>query len=138
MSSRTEKLFGNIKTTFKSFVEIVFFHSHTKNWLPKAYQVETKNAYLIVINLPGVDKKSIVVENDSGIITVKGERKQSSGSEKPKKEKIRDNGNFLLNFDIKENSDEPKIEVTLDKNLLLVRVPKIEKKKPDRFHIEVT
>jgi HSP20 family molecular chaperone IbpA len=102
-----------------------FYCSDNNDWLPKSYKIKVKNNFLIVINLPKVNKNSIVIEEINDILIVSGtrEKKLLPKMGKPLKDKSTDNGRFKLSFNIKQRIGDSKIEASFSGDLLLIRIP---------------
>lgn len=117
----------NISPFFNKILNWAFFFYSYKfsDWIPKSVKINVKDDFLIFLNLPNVDKKSVVIEKINDTITVSGERKKKLP---PKREKClieisKDNGKFKLTYDITEKTDNSKIEASFLDDLLLIRIP---------------
>ena len=101
---------------------------------PPADVEETDDAYLIELDLPGVDKKDINVETSGRRLVVQGERK-----EKERKGMLRWQtrtvGRFQYEVVLPDQIDGADIQATMNDGVLRLRVPK--SKSADRRRIEV-
>jgi HSP20 family protein len=101
--------------------------------------VEEKDAYKIMADLPGMDKKDIKIEVDNGILTISGEKK----SEKTEREKNRyyhferTYGSFSRAFKLPENSDAEHIEAKFNNGVLEMLLKKTEVTKPKAIEVKV-
>jgi HSP20 family protein len=87
---------------------------------------ETEDAYEVTAELPGIEEKDIEVVLDSGMLTVKGEKKAES--EKKQKDYYlmeRRYGSFRRSFRLPEMVDEDKIKARFDKGVLVIVLPKL-------------
>jgi HSP20 family protein len=80
------------------------------NWSPTADIVETKDDIVIKVELPGIDEKNVDVEIESGVLTIKGERKAEMETEEKGYRRVeRSYGSFLRSFTLPTNVDPAKI-----------------------------
>jgi len=95
------------------------------DWAPSADISETKDAYVIQANLPGVKKDNIQIEVDHNILTIKGERKEEK-EEKDEKiyKKESAYGTFLRRFTLPEDIDSKQIKATYKDGVLSLSIPK--------------
>ena len=100
---------------------------------------ETESDYLIMMDLPGVEKKDVEVNLKNGILTVSGERKTSK--------KIDENnriwnettyGVFSRSFELTSNLVEEKIKAKFNNGVLNITMPKAEEIKPAVSKIAVS
>lgn len=75
---------------------------------------------------------------DSGVLTIRGERKQEKEEKNKKFHRIeRYYGSFVRSFTLPENVDETKIEATFKDGMLNLQIPKIEEAKPKAIEVKV-
>jgi HSP20 family protein len=93
--------------------------------LPAVDVVEKDKAYEISAELPGMDEKDIEVAVSNGILTVKGEKKETK-EEKQKDYYVseRHYGSFARSFRVPDDVDTTRIEAKFDKGVLAVTLPK--------------
>lgn len=98
---------------------------HGLGFTPLADVEETDDAYLVEIELPGVDRKDIDVTLSRRQLTVTGERKEKERTGILRR-RTRVTGRF--HYDVHLPSADPDAEVTAgyDDGVLTVRVPKPE------------
>lgn len=110
-----------------------------RHWVPNVNRVETKNAYLIIIELPHVCKDSISVAREDSLLRIQGEHCPSEPLQrKPQQEGNLSNDRFDLSFTLTDNSDRSNIEASYKNGLLTLRIPKITKSKPEGYYVDVT
>ena len=100
---------------------------------------ETESDYLIMMDLPGVEKKDVNVNLSNGILTISGERKTSK--------KVDDNnciwhettyGIFSRSFELTSDIVEEKIKAKFKDGVLNITIPKTEEIKPAVKQIAVS
>jgi len=75
---------------------------------------------------------------DSGVLTIRGERKQEKEKKDKKFHRIeRYYGSFVRSFTLPDNVDETKIEATFKDGMLNLQIPKIEEAKPKAIEVKV-
>ncbi len=95
---------------------------------------EREKEFEITAELPGMDASNIDVKLASGVLTIKGEKKE----EKEEKEKDyyvseRRFGSFQRSFQLPEGVDEDKIQASFEKGVLTIKLPKgAEAQKPEK------
>ena len=101
---------------------------------PPADIEEADDAYVIELDLPGVDKKDIDVETSSRRLVVQGERKEKERTGMLRWQ-TRTVGRFRYEVVLPDQIDGGDIEATMNDGVLRLRVPK--SKTADRRRIEV-
>ncbi|MEU3253738.1 Hsp20/alpha crystallin family protein [Streptomyces sp. NPDC006997] len=103
-------------------------------WAPLADVVDTEDAYLVELELPGVAKDQITVEVGEGELDIHGEirEKEHTGVVRKQTRRI---GQFDYRTTLPPNSDTEHISADLADGVLTVRVPKTERGKAHRVEI---
>ena len=100
---------------------------------------ESQCDYLVMMDLPGVEKKDVDVNLKNGILTVLGERKTS--------EKNDENnciwnettlGTFSRSFELTSDIVEEKIKAKFNNGVLNITIPKAEEVKPSVKKITIS
>ena len=107
-------------------------------WLPPVDILESKDAYLIRAELPGMKKEDFNVEVNDGTLTLTGERKYeepASGVEYHRVERVA--GKFSRSFYLPQTVKQDGIKATYRDGILEVHVPKAEEAKPRQIAISV-
>lgn len=95
---------------------------------------ETDKAYLITIDLPGMDKKDIRVETSGERLSVSGERKDESES---KEKSQRSYSRFQQSYMLPEDADLSAIKAVSRNGVLKITVPRSPaKKKTQKIEIQ--
>lgn len=106
-------------------------------WAPAADLREESDRFVVRVDLPGVDPKDIEVELENGVLTIKGERTESSEKEEGGYHRAeRFHGAFFRRFMLPETVEESKVEAHSDKGVLEVVVPKSKSAKPRRITVK--
>ncbi len=107
-------------------------------WLPPVDILESKDAYLIRAELPGMKKEGFNLEVNDGTLTLSGERKseaRTNGFEYHRTERV--NGRFSRSFYLPQTVKQDGIEATYRDGILEIHVPKVEEAKPRQISISV-
>ena len=107
-------------------------------WLPPVDILESKDAYLIRAELPGMKKEDFNLEVNDGTLTLSGERKVetlSDGVEYHRAERV--NGKFSRSFYLPQTVKQDGIKASYRDGILEIHVPKAEEAKPRQIAISV-
>ncbi|MFT6868049.1 MAG: HSP20 family protein [Cyclobacteriaceae bacterium] len=129
---------NNTPATYGSFIdrffnEDAFGRKLNSTFSPKVDVAETDKAFEILFHIPGVSKEDVTIDIKDDRLTVSGERK----FENEKKEKNFHSiesyyGNFSRSFYLPDNINTEKVEATYTDGILMVVIPKDEKKETKR------
>ena len=105
-------------------------------WSPRVDLSETDDAYLIRVDLPGIDKNDITINFHEGTLTVSGERKAEAKKEGTNYVRIeRSTGHFHRSFNLPTAIQSNKIDASYKDGVLDINVPKAEEVKPVRINV---
>jgi HSP20 family protein len=107
-------------------------------WYPPVDILESKEAYLIRAELPGMKKEDFNVELKEGTLTLSGERKveePANGAEYHRVERLA--GKFFRSFFLPQTVKHDAIKATYRDGILEVYVPKAEEAKPRQITVSV-
>ena len=100
---------------------------------------ETESDYLIMLDIPGVEKKDVEVNLRNDILTVSGERKTSEkGDENNRIWHETTYGTFSRSFELTSDIVEEKITAKFNNGVLNITIPKAEEIKPAVKKISVS
>jgi len=120
------------------FGEAPLARTFTEEWSPTVDISESKDNFIIKIELPGMDEKDVNVSISENILTIKGEKKKE---EVDKDEHHyfceRCYGAFQRSFQLPTNVQGDKVEATFDKGVLKITLPKVEEAKKKEIEIRV-
>lgn len=131
----------NFNRMLTHFFDEPFFQNErqelmAKTWMPKVDIYDTKDAFIIKAELPGIDKNDIKVDVDGRLLTLRGERK-SETEEKENAYYRREMyvGTFERSFTLPEDIDPGLIKAEYKDGVLSLEVPKPEERKPKQIEI---
>ncbi|HEX5330457.1 Hsp20/alpha crystallin family protein [Sulfuricurvum sp.] len=94
---------------------------------------ESDKAYLINIDLPGMDKKDISIETINNRLVISGERKEESEGKEGSKKSYRQ---FNQSFSLPDDANLEAISATSTNGVLKITVPKTGKKVSKKIEIK--
>jgi HSP20 family protein len=94
---------------------------------------ESDKAYLISIDLPGMDKKDISIETVGNRLVISGERKEESESKEGSTKSYRQ---FNQSFSLPDDANLEAISATSTNGVLKITVPKTGKKVSKKIEIK--
>jgi len=96
-------------------------------WAPSTDISETDQEYVIRASLPAVKKEDVKVTVDSGMITIKGDRKQERNDKTEKYHRVESfYGTFERSFTLPDNINADSIHCESKDGVLTVHIPKTE------------
>jgi HSP20 family protein len=103
-------------------------------WAPLADVEETHDAYVVEIDLPGVQREDIDIQLTDRQLTVSGEikEKERTGILRRRTRRV---GQFQYSVTLPADVDADEVTAHLDDGVLTVRVAKPEQAKPRRIEI---
>ncbi|UCH98529.1 MAG: Hsp20/alpha crystallin family protein [Candidatus Aminicenantes bacterium] len=108
------------------------------SWLPAADIYDTKDDYVLKVEIPGLSKKDVKIEVENDTLSVSGERKEEKDiKEDDYRWSERRSGKFHRAFRLPKNTDAKKINASMKDGILELKVPKPEVKKPKNIPITV-
>ncbi len=114
--------------------------SETRAWVPAIDVVERRDAYLIALEIPGVDPSSIDVSFEQNILTVRGSKPMGFELGKDSEMRVysaeRVVGNFERSVRLPDFVDGEKIEAGFEHGVLFLTVPKMQAAQPRKISIK--
>ncbi len=106
------------------------------NWNPTVDIYDNDKNIIIKAELPGIDKKDIVIDVKDGVLTLKGER-SFDNEVKEKKCYCRERtfGKFERAFRLPAKVDPEKISADYKDGILKIDIPKPEEQKPKQITV---
>jgi HSP20 family protein len=109
----------------------------TSQWMPAVDIKEETNRFVILADLPGVDKEQIEIGMENNILTLRGERNETHKEEKENFSRVeRIKGSFYRRFTLPDTADSEKIQAKTRNGVLEILIPKKVKAQPRRINIE--
>ena len=133
IQSRINELFDDSLARTRSYSRTT-----TGVWWPPVDVLESKDAYLIRAEVPGMKKDDFTLEVHDGTLTLSGERKAdepASGVEYRRSERVA--GKFSRAFHLPQTVNSDGIKATYRDGILEVHVPKADEAKPRQIAISV-
>ncbi len=105
-------------------------------WYPSVDMFENDEALVIKAELPGLSKDDIVLNIESGTLTLSGERKfDNEVKEEKYYRRERAYGKFTRRFSLPANVDSKKITAEFKEGVLKIEIPKPEEQKPKKIAV---
>jgi HSP20 family protein len=108
----------------------------TTAWAPALDISERKDAYLVTVELPGVEADDLEITLEDGLLTIQGERQFTSESSEQQFHRVeRRYGAFRRSITLPTQVQAEQIEASFDNGVLQIVVPKMEEAKPKRIQV---
>jgi HSP20 family protein len=105
-------------------------------WAPALDISERKDAYLVTVELPGVEADDLDITLEDGLLTIQGERHFAHDSSEQQFHRVeRRYGAFRRSITLPAQVQAEQIEASFDNGVLQIVVPKAEEAKPKRIQI---
>ncbi|MEL6611096.1 MAG: Hsp20/alpha crystallin family protein [Bacteroidota bacterium] len=105
-------------------------------WSPRADLAENDNAFVLSLDLPGIDKDTLTITLDEGQLKISGER-QFENEEAGQFHRIeRTYGKFFRAFRVGNAVNPEGIDASFVNGVLTVTLPKAEERKPRRIEVK--
>lgn len=110
------------------------------SWLPPLDVYETKTAFVVVVDVPGVPSGALEVTLDAGVLMVRGERKfHSSVTEDSFHRVERRFGSFARSVSLPSaRVDHANVTARMADGVVTIEVPKSESAQPRRIDVVET
>jgi HSP20 family protein len=107
-------------------------------WLPAVDIRESKEAFDVTAELPGIDAKDVDVSVQENTLIIRGERRREEVKEAETVHRVeREYGVFERSFSLPRSADAEKIQAKFKDGVLSLTVPKREESKPKSLKINV-
>lgn len=104
------------------------------DWIPAADVYETKEAYVIALDLPGIDRAALDISLDHDRLSIRGQRNLEEGDERRSE---RPRGRFVRRFALPTTIDQQAIAADYKDGVLRVTLPKRQARPAQRVEIKV-
>src|SRR5882757_6799278 len=106
-------------------------------WLPPVDIHEEANQFVLNVDLPGVDPKTVEITSDQGVLTIRGQREESRREAREGYRRIeRITGEFQRRFSLPESADVQNIKAKAVNGVLEVAFPKLAQVQAHRVTVE--
>jgi HSP20 family protein len=110
--------------------------SRTLVWAPAVDISERKDAYLVTVEVPGVEADDLQITLEDGLLTIQGERHIAQDFADRQVHRVeRRYGAFRRSITLPSHVVADAIEATVDNGVLQILVPKLEQAKPKRLQV---
>jgi HSP20 family protein len=108
----------------------------TAAWAPALDISERKDAYLVTVELPGVEPDDLQITLEDGLLTIQGERHFAHDSSEQQFHRVeRRYGAFRRSITLPAHVMAEGIQATTDNGVLQILVPKMEEATPKRIQV---
>jgi HSP20 family protein len=105
-------------------------------WAPALDISERKDAYLVTVELPGVEADDLEITMEDGLLTIQGERHFAHDSSEQQFHRVeRRYGAFRRSITLPAQVQADQIEASFEDGVLQILVPKMEEAKPKRIQV---
>lgn len=95
------------------------------DWSPRVDIRETKDAYLVDADLPGVDRQDVHVFVDDGMLTIRGERRERREDKGARSHRVECSyGTFVRSFAVPGDASGDDVEARFEAGVLRLRLPR--------------
>jgi len=106
--------------------------------MPQLDLTEDDKAFLVKMDLPGMDEKDVHVTLSDRILTIRGEKKEDKETkEKDYYRRERATGTFRRSLELPADADAQNIEASFKKGVLTIQLPKTKEAQQKIKHIQV-
>ncbi len=108
-------------------------------WAPRADVHENDNAFVVQLDLPGVEKDNVKVKFEDDTLVVSGERKHESNADEKNFHRVeRSHGSFTRSISVPKDVDSEKISASFKNGVLEITLPKTDEVKSKEIEIKVS
>ena len=108
----------------------------TRRWVPAMDLAETEDHLVLTADLPGLGEEDISIEIKDGVLTIAGERRDSSEHSGKGYHRVeRSFGRFSRSLTLPDGIDAESVAAGFDRGVLEVRIPKPAERKPHKVEI---
>lgn len=108
-------------------------------WMPPLDIYETKDKFVVTVELPGIEASDVDVSVEDSTLTVRGERTFYQGVDEDSFHRVeRRYGAFARSLALPQTANAEDIEASFDRGVLTIEVPKADEAKPKKISIKAT
>ncbi len=109
------------------------------NWVPAVDISETKDAYIIKGELPGVEKEDVDISIDDNLLSIRGEKKYEKSVDEDQSYRTECvYGSFERSFTLPKQVDINNVDAVFKNGVLKLTMPKAEEAKPKQIQVKIT
>jgi len=132
-------VFGDIEKEFNRMLNsgLEMPAIEASDWQPKIDVIEEADKFVAKVDIPGVDSKDISIDFDNNTLTIKGEKESEHKENKDHFIRYeRSKGSFYRRIMLPDTVDAEKISATNKHGVLIITIPKSEKKATRKIEIQ--
>lgn len=135
-----DRLFDQFfESSFPEVVQSVGVKPFQGSAYPKVNVYEYDNKVGIVAEIPGLDKKDLLVEVEDGTLSISGNKHSIAEDENAKVLRRELKGSsFKRNFELGDNLDGENIKANFKNGILIIDVPKLEPEQPKKTFVKIS
>jgi HSP20 family protein len=112
--------------------------AQTKAWLPYVDIHENEEAITFEVDAPGIDKNNLNISLENNVLTIKGQRQNSSETKGKRYHRIeREYGTFTRSFSLPDTADSEKVNAEYRDGVLHVMIAKKAAAKAKKIDVKV-
>ena len=124
---------------FENLFEDFWGAQANRGWVPALDFAETPDAYVVHVEVPGVDPKEIEISIEDGRLEITGEKVAEQNEEKQGWFRVeRSHGSFRRALELPGAVDTGKVKAESRNGVLTITLPKREEAKARRISVDVT
>jgi len=105
-------------------------------WMPAVDIREDEDRYVLMADLPGIDRKDVEITVDDGVLSLKGQRTTVSEEANDNyRRRERSHGEFLRQFTLPETADMGNISASNRDGVLEIVIPKQARPEPRKITV---
>lgn len=133
--------FGSVLTRVASLsraMDDVFAPELSTTWMPPLDATESESAYVVTVDLPGINRENIKIGFDRGVLNVSGTRESVTEKANGDRFYVRERafGTFTRSVRFARDVDSEKIEAKIDNGVLKITVPKAATALPRQIEVK--
>jgi HSP20 family protein len=133
--------FGSVLTRVASLsraMDDVFAPELSTTWMPPLDATESESAYVVTVDLPGINRENIKIGFDRGVLSVTGTRESATEMANGDRFYVRERafGTFTRSVRFARDVDSEKIEAKVDNGVLTITVPKAATALPRQIEVK--
>ncbi|MHA1650753.1 MAG: Hsp20/alpha crystallin family protein [Candidatus Helarchaeota archaeon] len=138
MLSEFDQIFDDFRSGLRRFFTSSFEPITELTKVPAVDIVDAGDKYILKADMPGMDKGDINIEVRNDVLSITAEKKEEE-EEKGKTfiRKERRYRSFSRSIPLPKGIDPDNIKASLDKGILQITIPKLEKEEPPKRKIEI-
>ncbi len=108
----------------------------TSNWIPAVDIVENNEAYVLEVDVPGVDPEKIDIQMENGVLSIQGQRTPGLGDAESRKRVERPRGSFHRRFSLPDAADVDRIAARCRNGVLEISIPRQQRAQARKIAVE--